>query len=72
MARIRTVADTGFAVPGPGVLPGFALRPEVRQAFEEMGGVAGFDTTNMSPEEEKGLAFIIDPKWVAERQGGGT
>jgi len=74
MARVRTVKDTGFAVPAPGsgILPGFALRPEVRAAFEDMGGVAGFDASNMSPEEEKGLAFIIDPEWVAERQGGGT
>jgi hypothetical protein len=68
LARVRTGSETGFAVPGPGVLPGFALRPEVRAAFESMGGVAGFDVSNLSPEEEKGLAFIIDPKWVAERQ----
>jgi predicted naringenin-chalcone synthase len=70
LARIRTVSDTGFAVPaaGSGILPGYALRPEVRKVFEGMGGVAGFDTNNMSPEEEKGLAFILDPNWVKERQ----
>jgi hypothetical protein len=72
LARIRTVSDTGFAVPGPGVLPGYALRPEVRQAFESMGGVAGFDVSNMSPEEQNGLRLLLDPKWVAENQGRGT
>jgi len=68
LARIRTVAETGFAVPGPGILPGYALRPEVRAAFDEMGGVSGFDATKLSPDEEKGLALIIDPNWVRERR----
>jgi|WetSurMetagenome_2_1015567.scaffolds.fasta_scaffold10221_15 hypothetical protein len=71
LARIRTVKDTGFAVPGPGVLPGYSLRPEVRQMFAEQGGVAGFDVSNLSPDEQKGLAFILDPKWVNENTGGG-
>lgn len=69
-ARVRTVQDTGFAVPGPGVLPGYALRPEVRELFKDQGGVSGYDVSNITPEEQQGLAMLLDPKWVAGHQGG--
>jgi hypothetical protein len=72
LARIRTRNDTGFAVPGPGTIPGFALRPEVRQMFEGQGGVSAIDVSNLSPEEENGLMIMLDPKWVSEHQPSGA
>ena len=68
LARMITVKDSGFAIPnGQGILPGVALRPEVRKAFEDAGGVVGIDITELSPEEERGLAMLLDPQWTSRR-----
>ena len=69
--RLITGKDAGFSIPGPGILPGVAVRPEVRKMFEDVGGITGMDVTNLSPDEERGLMFILDPVWVAKRQPNG-
>lgn len=63
LKRVRTVSETGLATPGPGTIPGAALRPEVQAMFKDLGGPSAIDVSNMSPEEEKALRLIIDPTW---------
>lgn len=67
LARIKTTDETGLARPGEGMLPGMALRPEVRKLFEPAGGASMIDISNLSPEERNGLKMLIDPSW-AQRQ----
>jgi hypothetical protein len=70
--RFITVDQAGFGVPGKGVITGAALRPEVQEAFKDLGGVSAIDVTNMSPEEETALMMYLDPKWVNRHSDGNT
>lgn len=72
LSRIRTVEETGWGQPGPGTLPGAALRPEVRSMFEPAGGVSVIDLNGITPEEQNYLRFLLDPSWVAKQNDPGS
>jgi hypothetical protein len=62
--RMLVADDVGYGTPGEGVLSAGALRPEVRQLFEDRGGVVGVDITNMTPEERNALRVLLDPRYA--------
>lgn len=67
--RFISAQQAGFATPGPNIIPGAALRPQVQEAFKDAGGVFGVDVTDLSPEETNALRFMLDPSWVAQHGG---
>ncbi|OFW58433.1 MAG: hypothetical protein A2Y75_01610 [Candidatus Solincola sediminis] len=71
LKRMKFANDVGFATPGPGMLTGAALKPEVRQWGEEYGGgIVAVDLSGITPSEEKALRYMLDPKWLERHNGG--
>lgn len=67
--RILVADNVGYGKPGPGTIPGSALRKDVRDLFEELGGAVAIDISNLSPQEEQQLAMILEPGWAARHAG---
>jgi hypothetical protein len=68
--RMLFSKDVGFGIPGPGTIPGSALRKDVRDLFEDEGGVVAIDITKMSPEVERALSMLLDRDWAVRHSGG--
>jgi hypothetical protein len=64
----RILTDENMPASLDNILPGYALRPEVQKVFGNKA--LGISLANMSPEEQRGLRFILDPQWIKEQGGG--
>lgn len=69
--RFKFVDEVGYVRPGPGMLSGAKLRPEVQKWGEEYGGgIVAIDMTDITPAEVNALRYMIDPKWFEQGNGG--
>jgi hypothetical protein len=71
-SRMLTVNNPGPSQEQAQILPGYAIRPEIRKIFANEGGLMGVDITGLSDVEKQALRMFIDPAYEAENQGNGV